>query len=115
MTTTDHQTCRTGRSLFVRPLVKWIKRCLPTSPVSPDGYTPIRTVMPNDVFVVGYPKSGNTWFQYIVSALVYGVDPEATPDSVIQELVPDVHAKSFYKRFATPTYFKSHDLPTPEH
>ena len=28
-----------------------------------------------DIFIVGYPKSGNTWFQNLVVGAVYGMDP----------------------------------------
>ncbi len=104
----------TMRSLL-RPFKNIVKGYLPMQSVTPRGFTPIRQALPEDVFIVGYPRSGNTWFQNLVSGVVYGADPEMTPDSVVQELVPDVHAKQFYKRFATPTYFKSHDLPGPEH
>ena len=106
---------RTVRSLLLSPIKKLVKGYLPATPITPAGFTPIRESRPEDVFIVGYPKSGNTWFQNLVSGVVYGADPELTPDSVIQELVPDVHAKQYYKRFATPTFFKSHDLPGPEH
>jgi Sulfotransferase domain len=44
-----------------------------------------------------------------------GVDPELAHDSLIQDLVPDVHYKRFYKRYGTTAYFKSHALPTPEY
>lgn len=71
----------------------------------------ITEFLPEDVFIVGYPKSGNTWFQNIVTGLVYGVDPEYAYDSIIQDLVPDVHVKQYYKRYANPMFFKSHALP----
>jgi hypothetical protein len=99
--------------VVLRPFKQLVKRYLPAQ--TPRGFTPIRESRPEDVFIVGYPKSGNTWFQYLVSGVVYGIDPELTPDSVIQELAPDVHALQYYKRFATPTFFKSHDVPGPEH
>ncbi len=69
----------------------------------------------DDIFVVGYPKSGNTWFQNLVSGVIYGADPEYAPDTLVQELVPDVHYKRYYKRFRTPMFFKSHHLPSPEY
>ncbi len=106
---------KTVRSLLLRPIKTLIKGYLPVTTQTPAGFTPIRESQPDDVFIVGYPKSGNTWFQYLVSGIVYGADPELTPDSVIQELVPDVHAKQYYKRFGTHCYFKSHDVPGPEH
>ena len=104
----------TVRSLL-KPFKKLVQGYLPAKPLPPAGYAPIREARPEDVFIVGYPRTGNTWFQNLVSGVVFGADPELTPDSVIQELVPDVHAKQYYKRFGTPTFFKSHDLPAPEH
>jgi hypothetical protein len=77
--------------------------------------TPVWETNPEDVFIVGYPKSGHTWLQNLVSGVVYGVDPARTPDAVIQELVPDVYARRFYRRFSTPMFFKSHELPKPEY
>jgi hypothetical protein len=64
---------------------------------------------------VGYPKSGNTWFQELVSAVVYGVMPAYAPLRLCNELVPDVHFRTFYQRFHNPTFFKTHHLPRPEY
>jgi hypothetical protein len=47
--------------------------------------------------------------------VVYGTNPLYTPDSLVRELVTDVHKKSFYRRFMTPTFFKSHLLPQPDY
>jgi hypothetical protein len=77
------------------------------------GLTSVGSYDMKDIFVVGYPKSGNTWFQNLIASLVYGVTTEFTPDTLIQELVPDLHHKRYYRRFHTPMFFKSHDLPTP--
>ena len=79
----------------------------------PSGYAPITKFSEEDVFIVGYPKSGNTWFQDIVAGLAFGALPEFTPQLLVQELIPDVHAVPYYKRYATPMFFKSHALPTP--
>lgn len=75
------------------------------------GLLPIKRSMPQDVFIVGYPKSGNTWLQNIISGLVYYLDPEFGYDSIIQDLVPDVHAKRYYRRYKNTCFFKSHALP----
>src|SRR5262249_35078508 len=77
------------------------------------GLTSVGSYDMKDIFVVGYPKSGNTWFQNLIASLVYGVTTEFTPDTLIQELVPDLHHKRYYRRFRIPMFFKSHDLPTP--
>jgi hypothetical protein len=69
----------------------------------------------NDIFVAGYPKSGNTWMQYLLAGLIFRIDVSLVPDSVVQSLVPDVHSTPFYKRHMTPTFFKTHNLPLPEY
>src|ERR1700756_1998538 len=79
--------------------------------VTPQGCTPITEFDPNDVFVVGYPKSGNTWFQELVAGAIFGVIPEFAPPGLVQDLVPDIHATPWYKRHASPMFFKSHALP----
>lgn len=79
------------------------------------GLHAIQQSMDRDVFVVGYPKSGNTWYQYLVAGAVFGCQPALAPDALVQELVPDVHAKSSFRRFGDRAFFKSHHLPQPEY
>jgi len=69
----------------------------------------------DDIFICGWPKSGNTWVQRIMSCLYWGIDPHMATDQICQTLQPDVHANSYYKRFITPMIFKSHFLPLPEY
>jgi len=82
---------------------------------APKGFTPITEFDPQDIFIAGYPKSGNTWFQELIAAVVYGVRPEFSPPALVQDLVPDVHFKAFYQRYNTPMFFKTHSLPRPEY
>ncbi|PNG26812.1 hypothetical protein CR492_05640 [Methylocella silvestris] len=79
----------------------------------PEGFTPIGEYLPEDIFVVGFPKSGNTWFQNLVAGAVFGVDINLSPPGLAHDLAPDVNHGRFYKRYATPMFFKSHDLPLP--
>lgn len=81
----------------------------------PKGFTSVDSFDPSDLFIVGYPKSGNTWLQDLVSAIVYGVSPLFCPPQLSHELVTDVHFKKFYRRYSRPAYFKSHHLPRPEY
>lgn len=79
------------------------------------GYRPIGQCEPEDVFIAGYPKSGNTWVQLLVAAMQFELNPAAVPDSLVQELVPDVHYKRYYKRFLPRVAFKTHHLPQPQY
>ena len=69
----------------------------------------------SDIFLVGFPKSGNTWMQNLVGGLLYGMDTRFLTDQLTQVLVPNVHSVSSYKRLSNPTCFKSHFLPRPEY
>lgn len=73
------------------------------------------TFAAGDVFIAGYPKSGNTWVQLLAACLVHDLDPQTTPDTLVQELVPDVHYKKHYRRSHAPMLFKTHSLPRPEY
>jgi hypothetical protein len=77
--------------------------------------TPVGEFSSQDIFVAGYPKSGNAWFQNLITGIYFGVNPEVAPDTLIQELVPDLHFKRYYRRFKTPMFFKTHHLPRPEY
>jgi hypothetical protein len=81
----------------------------------PKGYTEINDFLPRDIFIVGFPKSGNTWFQHLVSGIVHGVDARTSPPLLANDLVPDVHFNAFYRRYSTPMFFKSHCLPRPDY
>jgi hypothetical protein len=76
---------------------------------------PIHETFEQDVFIVGYPKSGNTWFRSIIGELIFGVNAEIAPLRLAWELVPDVHDRKYYFRFSERAYFKSHHLPRPEY
>jgi hypothetical protein len=85
------------------------------SAAAPKGFTLITEYDPQDIFIASYPKSGVTWFQELISAVVYGVMPEFSLPALVQDLVPDVHFKTFYQRYNTPMFFKTHSLPRPEY
>jgi hypothetical protein len=66
-------------------------------------------VYPDDVFLVSYPKSGNTWTRFLVANLVY---PDKHPDfSNINRLLPDPQAmtKRELEHLARPRILKSHE------
>ena len=72
-------------------------------------------VLPDDVFLVSYPKSGNTWTRFLIANLVY---PEKNPDfSNINELLPDPEAmsKRDLERAPRPRILKSHQYFDPRY
>lgn len=80
----------------------------------PGGLTPINKTNPEDVFIVGFPKSGNTLMQHIITHLVYGLNSEVTV-SIPLLFVPDIYASTHYFRFNEVCYFKSHERPQPNY
>jgi len=79
------------------------------------NFTPMSEVVPEDIFIAGYPKSGNTWFQDLVAGLVFGLISDKTHPKLVNDLVPDVHCDPVYKRYQTPSFFKTHHKPRPEY
>ncbi|MFQ5632603.1 MAG: sulfotransferase domain-containing protein [bacterium] len=71
------------------------------------GLVPNTESVDEDVFIVGHPKSGTTWLQNLVAG-------EFAPNSLVFDLVPG-HRQHYYKRYRTPSFFKSHRLPQPEY
>jgi hypothetical protein len=93
------------RHAFARVVVRLTQRAT--------GLTPINDHRADDIFVVGFPKSGNTWVQYLLAGLLCGVDTTLCSDALLQEIVPDVHEYPSYRRCTQPMFFKSHHLPRP--
>lgn len=72
-------------------------------------------VFPDDIFLVSYPKSGNTWTRFLVANLVY---PEKNPDfSNINALIPDLEVmpKREIERTGRPRIIKSHQYFDPRY
>ncbi len=78
------------------------------------GQRKISDTEDHDIFIIGFPKSGNTWMQHIISHLYYHLNGNQSR-SIINMIVPDVYANSHYLRLSDVAFFKSHDLPKPHH
>lgn len=75
------------------------------------NYESIDDIGDSDFIMVGYPKSGNTWMQNLLAGVLFGIDTNFLPDSLTQEVIPDLDYKVFYKRFTDKMCFKTHDYP----
>ena len=72
-------------------------------------------VFPDDVFILSFPKSGNTWTRFLIANLVY---PETPADfSNINRLTPDPEAlsKRELARMPRPRIIKSHQYFDPRY
>ena len=79
------------------------------------GYTPMTQFQENDVFVAGFPKSGNTWMKHLMTGVMYNVTMGEVSNRLVRELTPDVHFFPFYKRYSNEMCFKTHYLPLSDH
>lgn len=70
------------------------------------------TALPDDVFIVSYPRSGNTWFRFLVANLV---SEEPASFGNIESLVPDIYTNSDVQLLRMPRrrILKSHEPFTP--
>lgn len=64
--------------------------------------------LPDDTFLVSYPKSGNTWLRFLVSNLIQADPPVSLVGA--DSLIPAVDGKSkkYFNEMPTPRIIKSH-------
>src|SRR5271154_483438 len=72
-------------------------------------------ILPDDVFLVSYPKSGNTWIRFLLANLIFPEQPATFAN--IHRLVPDPtdSAKRDFDRLPRPRIIKSHDCYDPRY
>ena len=70
-------------------------------------------VRPDDVFLVSYPKSGNTWFRFLLAHL----RGDAATFANIDRLVPDIYRSTGreMQRLPSPRILKSHECFDPRY
>ncbi len=69
----------------------------------------------DDVWIVSYPKSGNTWTRFLIANLI--ANGETVDWSNIERRVPDIYYNrdTAYRSLPRPRYFKSHEPYRPEY
>src|SRR5882762_2653674 len=73
------------------------------------------TIWPDDIFLVSFPKSGNTWTRFLIANLLH--PEEKVGFENIHRLVPDpfATAKRDFDHMSQPRVIKSHDCFDPRY
>ena len=71
------------------------------------------TVLPDDLFIVSYPKSGNTWTRFLLGNLIYQDEPVTFRN--IESRIPSIYLFSDRQLLRLPRIFKSHDCFDPRY
>lgn len=71
-------------------------------------------LQPDDVFLVSYPRSGNTWMRFLLANALYD---EPTTFVTIERRIPDIYLNSRreLRRLPTPRVLKSHSWFRPDY
>src|ERR1700733_6089133 len=73
------------------------------------------TVFPDDVFLVSYPRSGNTWARFLIGNLVY--QDEAVTFKNVESRIPEIYLfpDRVLRRLPHPRMLKSHECFDPRY
>lgn len=73
------------------------------------------TVFPDDVFLVSYPRSGNTWTRFLLGNLIHPNDPITF--SNIESRIPEIYFNRdrFLRQLPRPRVLKSHECFQPQY
>ncbi len=96
---------------------KMCRKLLRTSQESNKSIVP-DTLYPDDVFIVSYPRSGNTWILFILTHLILHRFDDSVDFKVVQETTPDIHMVQRYGislDVPRPRIIKSHTCFVPEY
>ena len=73
------------------------------------------TVFPDDVFLVSYPRSGNTWARFLIGNLIHRREP--TTFANVESRIPEIYFNPDHvmRRLARPRILKSHECFQPHY
>ena len=73
------------------------------------------TVLPDDVFIVSYPRSGNNWARFLIGNLIRCDEPVSFAN--LEARVPEIyfHSDRQLRRLPGPRVFKSHEVFDPRY
>ncbi|MGA9508856.1 MAG: sulfotransferase domain-containing protein [Candidatus Sulfotelmatobacter sp.] len=73
------------------------------------------TVFPDDIFLVSYPRSGNTWTRFLLGNLIYQND--SVTFSNIESRIPEIYFNRdrFLRQLPRPRMLKSHECFQPHY
>lgn len=73
------------------------------------------TVFPDDIFLVSYPRSGNTWTRFLIGNLVYPDEPLTFKN--VESRIPEIYLSPdrVLRRLARPRLLKSHECFDPRY
>lgn len=74
------------------------------------------TIRPDDIFIVSYPRSGNTWVRFLLANLIRYDNGEAVDFHSVHQVVPAIEVPAHRERLRTmssPRLIKSHNLYDP--
>jgi Sulfotransferase domain len=73
------------------------------------------TVFPDDILLVSYPRSGNTWTRFLVGNLIYQDEPVTF--SNIESRIPEIYFNydRFLRQLPRPRILKSHESFQPHY
>jgi len=73
------------------------------------------TVFPDDIFIVSYPRSGNTWTRFLIGNLVYHGDPVTFAN--VEARIPEIYLfpDRILRSLPRPRILKSHECFDPRY
>lgn len=93
-----------------------IKQKLKTDKNSQPSASRSVKVLPDDTFIVSYPKSGNTWLRFLLANLIY-LERQSITLSNFEKLVPDIYENTQEQllSISKPRLIKSHEYFDPKY